>query len=222
MRPYLIVLALLFGALLTGSTQAQTASQRDWRTAIRQTPTGAHIIGNPAAKVKLVEYLSYTCPHCAAFVAESKPELLDGMVRRGSVSLEVRHAVRDGLDLSAAMLVRCTGPANFVAAHNAVFANQEAMLAKAQAYRPAEGASQAAQLAGLADASGVTALIRPRLKTAPQACLAATADRAKLVAMAEAAFAKIQGTPSFEVNGTLVPGNDWASLKPRLLTAGAR
>ncbi|WP_052134354.1 DsbA family protein [Sphingomonas sp. 37zxx] len=220
MRPYLIVLALLFGALLTGSSQAQ--SQRDWRTAIRQTTDGAYVIGNPAAKVKLVEYLSYTCPHCAAFVAESKPELLDGMVRRGSVSVELRHAVRDGLDLSAAMLVRCTGPANFVASHNAVFAGQDAMLAKAQAYRPAPNTPEATQLLGLADATGLTALVRPRLKTQPQACLAATADRTKLIAMAEAAFAKIQGTPSFEVNGTLVPGNDWASLKPRLLAAGAR
>lgn len=220
MRPYLIVLALLFGALLSGSTQAQT--QRDWRTSIRQTPAGAYVVGNPAAKVKLVEYLSYTCPHCAAFVAASKPELLDGMVRRGNVSIELRHAVRDALDLSSAMLVRCTGPANFLASHHAVFTNQEAMLAKAQAYRPPAGATEAAQLAGIADAGGVTALVRPRLKGTPQACLSATADRTKLVAMGEAAFAKIQGTPSFEVNGTLVPGNDWASLKPRLLAAGAR
>ena len=34
---------------------------RDWRTHVVMQPSGAYAIGNPAAKVKLVEYLSYTC-----------------------------------------------------------------------------------------------------------------------------------------------------------------
>jgi protein-disulfide isomerase len=32
-------------------------------------------IGNPAAKVQVIEYLSFTCPHCAEFHASVWPEL---------------------------------------------------------------------------------------------------------------------------------------------------
>lgn len=220
MRTLHAAIVLLLGILLAVPASAQAA--RDWRAAIRQTPAGAYVIGNPKAPVKLVEYLSYTCPHCGKFVAESKGELFDDLVRRGRVSVEVRHAVRDGLDLTAALLVRCTGPANFLASHGAVFAGQESMLTRAQSFQPAAGTSQGAQLVALADASGVSALLRPRLNTAPAACLSASADRQKLVAMAEDAFRKIQGTPSFEIDGAPAQGNDWAAIKPQLLAAGAR
>src|SRR3546814_19557489 len=81
-------------------------------------------MGNPAAPVKLIEYLSYTCPHCAAFSAESAAVLRGRMVKSGKVSLELRNAVRDKLDLAAAALARCAGTQGFFAAYDALFARQ--------------------------------------------------------------------------------------------------
>src|SRR3546814_16790857 len=81
-------------------------------------------MGNPAAPVKLIEYLSYTCPHCAAFSAESAAVLRGRMVKSGKVSLELRNAVRDKLDLAAAALARSAGTQGFFAASDALFARQ--------------------------------------------------------------------------------------------------
>ncbi|HEX8580099.1 MAG TPA: thioredoxin domain-containing protein, partial [Allosphingosinicella sp.] len=39
----------------------------DWTQTVSATPAGGFLMGNPAAKVKLVEYGSMTCGHCAAF-----------------------------------------------------------------------------------------------------------------------------------------------------------
>ena len=102
--------ALLLAPLLL---LAAAAAPRDWRATVTRTPTGAHLIGNPAARVKLVEYASYTCGHCGHFAAASAPVLKDRMIRSGSTSLEFRHLIRDGADLAAAVLARCGGPKAF-------------------------------------------------------------------------------------------------------------
>ncbi|PCD04164.1 protein-disulfide isomerase [Sphingomonas spermidinifaciens] len=219
MRFLKLLLALLLG-LTAGTAMAQ--AKRDWRAVVTPTSTGTWVIGNPAAKVKLVEYLSYTCPHCADFVAESKPVLMDEFVRSGTVSLEVRHAVRDGLDLAAAMYARCAGPRNFAAVHGLVFANQKALLDKAVSIAPPPGGDRDAALRTIADGSGLTTLVRARLPKAPAACLTDAATRDQLIAGTRAAFDKIAGTPSFELDGELIQGTDWARLEPRLRAAGAR
>ena len=41
-------------------------------------------MGNPDAEVTLIEYASFTCPHCAAFSKESAPTLKAQMIRSGS------------------------------------------------------------------------------------------------------------------------------------------
>jgi protein-disulfide isomerase len=37
----------------------------DWTKMVTQTPEGGFLMGNPQADVKLIEYGSMTCPHCA-------------------------------------------------------------------------------------------------------------------------------------------------------------
>ena len=36
---------------------------------------GDRILGNPDAPITIIEYSSLTCPHCAAFHAETLPEI---------------------------------------------------------------------------------------------------------------------------------------------------
>lgn len=222
MRPVLALLALM---LLTAA-----APTRDWSVVATRTPSGTFVVGNPAARVKLVEYASYTCSHCAAFAKDSQPVLKDRMIRSGSTSLEVRHMIRDRLDLAAVVLARCGGPRMFVATSAAIFAAQDAWLDRGIAYDQANAATvQAypllAQLRAYADGSGLTALAKTRglNDRAIAACFADTAEVDRIVAATGTIPASVKGTPTFFLNGKQVPNAaTWAALEAPLRAAGAR
>jgi protein-disulfide isomerase len=206
------------------------APAKDWRQTVGVAPTGGFTVGNPAAKVKLVEYLSYTCPHCGHFVEESKVALHDGLVRRGVVRVETRSAVRDPYDLAAWMVARCGGPRRFAALNAAIFASQAAWMDKGQAYATANLESlkalpQLAQIAKLIEETGL-GLIGARAGVTPvamKACLASDVQLKAVLAMTEGAFKKIPGTPGFEINGVVADNvADWGALEPKLRAAGAR
>ena len=224
MRIVLIVFSFLL--VLIGFPPAKAQPARDWSTNVVEQPGGGIAVGNPAAKVKLVEWLSYTCSHCADFAKESKVEL-HAMVRAGSVQVEYRTLPRDGLDLAAGLLVRCGGKARFAGAHDAVFAGQAAMLDKATAFSatPAAAAPMptlAGRLNQLADVTGLRATIRARGLNDSQTtrCLNDEAAQKRVIAIAEAAqTAGIPGTPAFEIGGRRVDAHSWAELKPQLLAA---
>lgn len=213
MRP---LFALLAAVGLVGAAPAP-----DWTRRVTQTPTGAYVLGNPAAKVRLVEYLSYTCPHCAHFTKESTTPLRQTYIRQGKVAVEFRHAVRDGLDLTAALLTRCGAPAGFFTRTEAVFANQDAMFAQIQVWQKANPApaNMDAAVKGFATGSGLSALMaRQGIPIARQnQCLADPKMRATLVAQANEAWQgrKIPGTPAFLLDGQLL-GGDWNTLEPQL------
>jgi protein-disulfide isomerase len=225
------LIGLLF-SLVAGMSLASPAPVRpakDWRATVVKLPTGAYAIGNPAAKVKLVEYLSYTCPHCAHFVAESKVPLHDDLVRRGVVRVEFRHAVRDPLDMAASLLARCAGPRGFSGASEAIFAAQASWYQQGATWWQANGPAiqsqpELAQLKAAANGSGLTQLMRGRGMTAAaiNQCFAAPADLNVVTAMTKASWAAIQGTPSFTVNGKAAAASDWSNLEPQLRAAGAR
>jgi protein-disulfide isomerase len=75
--------------------------------------------------VKLVEYVSYTCPHCAAFINSSGAVLKGQMVRSGSTSIELRHYIFNRIDLAAALIARCGGAAKFAGLTDTLFAQQK-------------------------------------------------------------------------------------------------
>lgn len=220
MRALLALVALF----LVGAAPA-----RDWRQVSTRTPTGAHVIGNPAARVKLIEYASYTCPHCAEFAEQSGPVLKDRLIRDGSVSLEYRHLIRDGLDLAAAILARCAGPKAFPGTSEAIFAGQPQWLQRGFEFQQANGQRIAlyprlGQVRALADGAGLTALVQARglSAAATDACFADAAEVDRILKMTADTPAGVDSTPSFFVNGKLVPHVGWAGLLPKLQAAGAR
>src|SRR3546814_8942324 len=100
------VLALSGAALtLIGATPTKSA----WSQSVTTSPIGAFVAGNPAAKVRLVEYFSYTCHICADFTKASAVPLKTGCVDRGLVLFEYRNLVRDPVDMTAALLARAGG-----------------------------------------------------------------------------------------------------------------
>ena len=128
----------LVGAALALTLSASAAAP-NWQTRVTRTADGAFLVGNPNARVKLVEYMSYTCPHCAAFSRESAAVLRGQMIKSGTVSLEERNLVRDQLDLAAALLARCAGPAGFDKLSTAFFAQQDTWLPAGIQFEQANG-----------------------------------------------------------------------------------
>ena len=114
----LSILALTAAAALAPQADAAPARKAaapaavDWSKRVAATPEGGFVMGNPAAKVKVVEYGSLTCPHCAAFSNSAKAGLA-ARVRTGKVSFEFRNYVLNGIDVAATLVARCGGTARF-------------------------------------------------------------------------------------------------------------
>lgn len=214
--------------LFAFATAAPAQSGRDWTRTVTLGANGAFILGNPAAKTKLVEYLSYTCPHCAHFAAEATTPLKANWVRQGLLSIEFRNFVRDPFDLSAAVLARCGGAAHFLGNHEALFANHDAWIKQADVYaRAQEGQpkrEQAEQVADIADKTGLIALLAKRGLTpaAQRKCLADKTTLSQVLNLTAGAWdtKEFNGTPFFILNGKpLTDVHDWTRLKPLLPAA---
>jgi protein-disulfide isomerase len=213
---------LVLFALPTALVAAPAAN---WTERVALSPIGGHVLGNPAAPTRLVEYVSYTCSHCAHFVGEASGPLKANYVKGGKVSVEVRNAVRDKYDLTAALLARCGGPKRFFGNHEALFANQDAWMAQLQAYdrdatKPSE---QIPALKEIGRNTGLYALMGKRGFTPAQldACIAEPTAMKQILAMTDEAWNKVKigGTPAFTINGTRAGGSSWASLRDALPAA---
>src|SRR3954447_16029928 len=104
----------------------------DWTHVVAASPAGGFVLGNPKAKVKLVEYGSLSCPHCRAFDQDGVPTLLAKYVKPGQVSWEFRNYVRDAADLTAALISRCNGARSFFPLVRGLYKDQPAWFGKAR------------------------------------------------------------------------------------------
>jgi protein-disulfide isomerase len=203
------------------------AAPVDWTKMVTRTATGAYVMGNPKAKVRLVEYLSYSCDHCAEFSAQSAAPLKASFVAKGKVAVEIRNAVRDRYDFAAALLARCGGAGKFFAQNEALFAAQATLMPKAQAFEASNALPENAPLndvlTGMARGSGMTALMEARGVPAAtaNACLTSKPEQDAVLAMAKEAWEvrKLQGTPSFLINGRNTGPAHWRDLEPKLRAA---
>jgi protein-disulfide isomerase len=226
---FLFGLFALVGAAVTLSF-ASPAAARDWNTVVTKLPSGAYLIGNPAAKVKLVEYLSYSCPHCAAFRKESAAVLHGQYIRSGSTSLEIRNQVHDQLDLAVALLAQCAGPQRFEPLADAFYDQQDTWLIaginfqqenqrRLAIYPPKDRLKAAVEAAGIPAIAMQHGMTRAEIDS----CLASDSPMQTINRMMQAAPREITGTPGFIVNGKIAANvYDWAHLQPVLRAAGAR
>lgn len=211
------------------ATPVAAPNNGDWSTVVSATPEGGFVMGNPNARVKLIEFGSLTCPHCAEFEEKGGAALVDNYVKKGLVSFEFRNFVRDPYDITAALVSRCGGAASFFGLTRAFYATQKDWIGKIQAADPAamqalESQPPQAQFKALADMAGFPAFAAmrgvPKAKTA--ACLADPAAATQLVSMNSDAVSNfnVQGTPTFAINGeTLANVADWSSLEPKIKEA---
>jgi protein-disulfide isomerase len=202
----------------------------NWTMVVNATPAGGFMMGNPNAKVKLVEYGSLTWPHCKAFDDEGVPTLIGKYVKSGQVSWEFRNYVRDPFDLTASLIARCNGAKSFFPLMRALYDNQMGWVGKIQATPQAQLESlqnlpptkefvQAAKFAGLQDFAAARGV--PVAKS--NQCLGNENSINQLVQMTSDAtnqFPNFPGTPTFVINGKMVENTaTWALLEPQLKKA---
>ena len=217
-----ILLAALAAAPLVAATKAAPRLSAK----VSETGIGAYVAGSPDAKLRLVQYFSFTCGACGAFAAAADAPLKTGYIDKGLVAFEYRNLVRDPLDMTAALLARAGGPSAFPGHYRAIMAAQPQWLAGAtklpEATRAAwyEG-TLSQRAARIARDSGLAGLMRGRGLTAAQieAALNSEVAQAAVTAMTNLALGadRIHSTPGFVLQGKpLDHVHDWAALKSRL------
>lgn len=211
-------------AALAAVTATAALAAGNWLTTI-DVAGGGHKIGNPKAKVKLTEFVSYTCPACGRFAQEAT-NAVDLYVASGRVQVDVRHVVRDPVDLTVAMLANCGSPAKFARNHTTLILAQPKWLPLAQRASTAQqsrwynGPGPARRRAIAADMGLFTIMAgRGYERTALDRCLAddALAKRLADTSAADDAKWKVSSTPSFAIDGVMLSGtSSWQTLQPQI------
>ncbi len=204
---------------------------KTWSATVVKTPEGGYLMGNPEAPIKVVEFASLTCSHCADFSKESAEEIKRDFIDTGRVSLEVRNFIRDPIDASAAAIIQCAPVERYYPLQENVFASQAELIQNAQSnpqgFEAAMALPPAQRFPAIAKALKLDTFFQSRGLTAEQvnSCLGNIDNIAKLEKTTNAAIEqfKVSGTPTFVINGQVAEGvAAWGALRDRLRTLGAR
>lgn len=89
--------------------------------------TGDMSLGNPQAKVTVVEYASASCPHCAAFNNEIFPAFKANYIDTGRVFYVYREFLTEPTAFAGAsyLLARCAGKNNYFKVLDEIFHDQK-------------------------------------------------------------------------------------------------
>jgi protein-disulfide isomerase len=149
-------------------------------------------LGNPNAKVKVVEYASASCSHCARFNNEVFPAFKAKYVDTGKVGYTLKEFLTPPENVSAAgfLLARCAGKDKYFTVLDAIYKNQMEMFQtgdfRGVLLRIAQqNGMSPAQFASCIDDEKAQAALNARVTRAVQQD-------------------KISGTPTFLVNGKTV------------------
>jgi protein-disulfide isomerase len=210
--------------------QIAAPNNGDWTQVVQETPDGGYRMGNPDAPVKLVEYASISCPHCAEFSEAAHEPLTNRYVRSGQVSWEFRPVLLFGTDPGIFLLMRCQGAQPFFALAEQLYATQREWSQRASQIPPSvQNLPPQQQVGAVARGLGMDQFFRQR--GMPQArvdsCLSDQQGLDALVRTQQAVQRDgVTGTPTFFINGQQLEGvgywnngNAAQSVEPRLRAA---
>jgi len=200
----------------------------DWTQTVVATPEGGWRIGNPDARVKLVEFASFSCGVCKAFHDTGKAALMTGYVKSGDVSLEFRPFMLNVYDFAATLMATCEGPEKSAVWADELYGNFDGWIGPFTKLteadlNPLRALPADQQVKGLAEAGGLHNFARARgmTKASFDACLMDQDRLQKKIDAQQAAQQKfdIQGTPTFLINGEKADGTTWAQIEPQIRAA---
>jgi protein-disulfide isomerase len=148
-------------------------------------------LGDPKG-VTVIEYGSLTCSHCATFATTVLPAFQKAYVDTGKVHFIFREFARNPLDVAAFVLARCEGDDKTLATIDLLFAEQDKW---AFVDNPLEALITALRPTGMSHDQAMTCL-----KDQPKA------DAITKILNAAEADVKVQGTPTFVIDGKVYDG----------------
>ena len=149
-------------------------------------PLGDVWMGNPEAKVSVIEYASLTCGHCATFHKDTWPALKAKYIDTGKVRFTLREFPLDPLATAGFMLARCNGNDKYVPMTDLLFAQQRNW---AFTDKPVDALSSLVKQAGFTQESFEACLKRQDIYDAVT------------VVKDGGAKAGVDSTPTFFING---------------------
>lgn len=157
--------------------------------ALKETDIG---LGDPNAPIKLIEYASAGCGHCAAFAIETMPKIKADWIDKGQVYYVLRDYPLDNVAAGASMIARCLPREGFYPFMEVLFRSQPE-------WHKQEGAIDAlatlARRAGLSRAQVESCLKDQKVLKQIQDSL----DEAKNVL-------SVISTPTMFINGEVIQG----------------
>ena len=160
-------------------------------------------LGNPDADVTVIEYASFTCPHCRNFHDTVFEDLKENYIEPGKINFVYREVYFDRFGLWAGMVARCGGPEKYFGIADLLYEQQQEWV-QGDPAEIAQNLRRIGKTAGLDDAQ-------------LDACLGDAEKAEALVAAYQqnAEADDITSTPSFVINGTKyanMPYDDFAAI----------
>ncbi len=110
-------------------------------------------LGAADAPVTIVEYASFTCPHCADFHADQFQRLKADYIDTGKVRFVYREVYFDRFGLWASMVARCGGEMRFFGISDMLYDQQKDWIAGGDPAAIAENLRRIGRTAGMDDAT---------------------------------------------------------------------
>ena len=87
-------------------------------------PIAEMVQGDLDAPIEIIEYASFTCPHCATFHADVYPKLKINYIDKGLVKFIYREVYFDKYGMWASMIARCAGADRFFGMTDQIYRKQ--------------------------------------------------------------------------------------------------
>lgn len=156
-------------------------------------------MGDPKAKVVLIEYAAVSCPVCAMFNAQVFPRIKSNYIDTGKVLYVFRMYPRMAEDGAGEKMARCVPPEKYFTVIDALFNNQKT-------WDPEFGVQDAH--GGLLQVGRIVGMSAEQVDQ----CIAAREDDDRINAVASEGQTRynVTGTPTFVINGQAQPSGGMA------------
>jgi protein-disulfide isomerase len=150
-------------------------------------------IGAEDAPITMVEYASFTCPHCKNFHHDVLPQIMENYIDTGKVRMVYRGIYFDRLGLWADMLARCGGPDRYFGIAAMIYDKQKEWTSSENAVGVVDNLYAIGRLAGLEQAD-------------MEACMQDNVTAKAMVAFStdSAEADGVNSTPTFVINGQTI------------------
>ena len=110
-------------------------------------------MGNPDAPVTVIEYASFTCPHCRSFHEGAFKQLKTDYIDTGRIHFIYREVYFDRFGLWASMVARCGGEMRFFGIADMLYEQQQEWIAGSDPTLISENLRRIGRTAGMDDAT---------------------------------------------------------------------